>query len=76
MGFELGLTLLPLKAREIFNTERVEIHFWKTFSASKGGFCGAELALAVLVLGQHGTGHFSSEHLALLAKKEWLIILG
>ena len=76
-GLELGLTLLALKAREDFSTKRVEIHFWKTFSTSKGGFRGAELALAMLVLGQHGRGHFSSEqHLAVLAKKKWLIILG
>lgn len=76
-GFELGLTLLALKAREDFNTKKVEIHFWETFSASKGGFHGTELALVTLVLGQHGTGHFSSEqHLAMLAKKKWLIILG
>lgn len=76
-GFELGLTLFPLKAREDFNTKRVEIHFWTTLPASKGEFNGAELALVLLVSGQHATGHFGSEqHLAVLAKKKWLIILG
>lgn len=27
-GFELGLTLLPLKAREDLNTKKVENQFW------------------------------------------------
>lgn len=44
--------MLALKAREDLNTVRVEIQFWTTFSATKGGFCGAELALTTLALGQ------------------------
>lgn len=76
-AFEPGLTLLALKAREDFNAKRVKIHFWKTFSASTGRFCGAELALAALALAEHGTGHFSSDqHLAGSAKKKGLFVLG
>lgn len=76
-AFELGLTLLALKAREDFNPKRVKIPFWKTFSASKGGFRGAELALAALALAEHGTGCFSSgQHLAVSTKKKGLFVLG
>lgn len=45
----MGLTSVALKAREDFHSKRVKIHFWKTFSGSKGEFHGAEFALAVLV---------------------------
>lgn len=76
-GFELGLTLFGLKTRQDFNTKRMEILFWTTLSASKGEFHGAELALAMLVPGQHAIGHLGSEqHLAMLAKKKRLIISG